>query len=44
MYLFSLKKKKKNIIMILIQEASVQFRAEEASWMGPNMVRNNCFV
>ena len=30
--------------MILIQEASVQFRGEEASWMGPNMVRNDCFV
>lgn len=29
------KNKKKNTMMILIQDASVQFRAEEASWMGP---------
>lgn len=28
-------KKKKTTMMILIQDASVQFRAEEASWMGP---------
>lgn len=27
--------KKKNTMMILIQDASVQFRAEEASWMEP---------